>query len=91
MISQPAPATLLHVHAIPCVREGSSGRKSCANTRPMDDGCGAGSVATMTFHSVGMDGFMQLATAAQRRKNLDTIHGAKREEDGGFPTVREHE
>jgi hypothetical protein len=31
---------------------------------------------------------MQLATAAQRCKNLDTIHGAKRQESSGFPTVR---
>jgi hypothetical protein len=75
----------LHVHAIPwCVREENE------TTRPMDDGCGAGvgipsylcTQATMTMTPTlwGMAGFMQLATAAQRRKNLDTIHGAKREE-----------
>jgi hypothetical protein len=72
----------LHTHAIPCVREGRE--KLC---KSMDDGCGAGTIGTMTSTLWGWMA-MQLATAAQRCKNLDTIHGAKREECSGFPTVR---
>jgi len=64
----------LQLHAIPWyARQEKAAQKHAANG--WDDGCGAHG---RYLYPVGMDGSMQLATAAQRRKNLDAIHGAKR-------------
>jgi hypothetical protein len=60
-------------------RQEKAAQKHAANG--WDDGCGAHG---RYFYPVGMDGSMQLATAAQRRKNLDAIHGGKRVESIAF-------
>ena len=78
----------LQVHAIPWyARQEKAAQEHAANGGMTGVARTVDTLPTYLY-PVGMDGSMQLATAAQRCKNLDTIHGAKREECSGFPTVR---